>query len=125
MIFVYGTLKVDGRLAKSFDEQRIKSIPGIVHGFRMHSFHSFPGVVQDPRYKIKGELHLYNDIVDVLTRMDQIEGYDVLKPKRSMYIRELVTVKTNSRFDSCPAYMYVWNGNLAGKSIIENGEWIN
>ena len=126
MIFVYGTLKISGGNAKSFDDQRLRVIPGIVWGFRMISLGGYPGAIKDPHHIIKGELHFYNDIVDVLTRMDHIEGYDVLSPKSSLYTREIVTVETER--GTYPAYMYIYNGSRRRTDkqyTVKSGEWKN
>jgi len=119
-IFVYGTLKVGGRLASSFDSHRV----GVVHGAIPGQLFAvkgawFPAVRLAGKGVVKGELHRYNDFEKVLARFDQIEGYREGETD-NLYNRREVDVTTDH--GKLRAYVYEFNGSRDLVEI-ESGEW--
>jgi gamma-glutamylcyclotransferase (GGCT)/AIG2-like uncharacterized protein YtfP len=121
-IFVYGTLKVGGRLSQPFNEVRRSVVPATVKG-TMYSVHgSYPAVVLSGDTEIKGELHQYDvETGSVLKHLDAIEGY---RPddKLNLYNRVEVEV-TTAGGKSVKAMMYVFNRSTSGLERLAGGYW--
>lgn len=124
-VFVYGTLKVNGRLSHGFDRYRKKAIPATIKGFKMYSVNdSFPAIIEGEG-EITGELHGYasKDIVGVLHRMDGIEGYRPGREAQNMYNREPIEAFVEGLEEPVQAEVYVWNNSVDRYELIESGKW--
>ena len=127
-IFVYGTLKLNGRLSHGFDALRGVVKPATIKG-AMYSVHgSYPAVVLSGNTEIKGELHQYdfNNCTEegaFITAMDRIEGYNPNgDPKNNLYNRVEVFV-TLTDGSMAEAMMYVFNRDVSKLDIIADGYW--
>ena len=126
-IFVYGTLKVGGRLSYRHDALRGIVQEGIINGDMYSVGDSYPAVVNlASKYTVRGEVHEYPDIQTALAIADMIEscnGDDF----HNLYNREVVNVHTVK--DVIPAWVYVFNIDIsklqktAYYSHIKNGVW--
>jgi gamma-glutamylcyclotransferase (GGCT)/AIG2-like uncharacterized protein YtfP len=119
--FVYGTLKVGGKLAWQFDEVRTESVEAELEGYDLFNMGWFPAIFPG-KGKVTGELHKYKDPTNVRNAMDFIEGY---RPEsgKGMYIRKQATVKTKTGelFD---ANIYVFHTDPTKHSEkIDSGVW--
>lgn len=97
--FVYGTLKIGGYFAESFNKVRKNSTEAKLKGFDLFKIGSgnnswFPGIIPGEG-EVIGEVHEYAEehIKDVYSHMDAIEGYSETNPEASLYRRELMTVE--------------------------------
>lgn len=123
-IFVYGTLKVGGRLSHSFDALRGQVVPASVKG-TMYSVHgSYPATVLSGDTEVKGELHQYGvEEEEVLTLLDRIEGYNPKgDPKNNLYNR-VQTPVTLADGSTTTAMMYVFNRDVSKFELIADGYW--
>ncbi len=85
-----------------------------VPGHVMHSLGEYPGVVP-------GEGEITAELYElprpgVLGVLDEVEGLGLDPPA---YRRELVDV------GGAPAWMYIYNGDLAGRDRVDSGDWLN
>lgn len=123
--FVYGTLKVDGRLARPFDKARVSSIHAVLEGFDLFDLGWFPGI-KTGKGVVYGELHEYVDTLTARTAFDKIECFNPDTPTSSLYVRETVTALTedNKRVN---AYVYIFNQDVDKFDArkIESGIWDN
>jgi gamma-glutamylcyclotransferase (GGCT)/AIG2-like uncharacterized protein YtfP len=82
----------------------------------------YPGYVPGPG-RAEGEVYRIRDHA-LLTRLDAFEGYVARKPHRSRYLRKVVRVSralgSPVRF---PAWIYVFNGETAGRPEVPGGAW--
>lgn len=127
--FVYGTLKVGGYFAESFDGLRTDCQIAKLKGFDLFkigggSLSWFPGIVEG-KGEVVGELHTYKEehIKEVFTHMDAIEGYDENNPARSLYRREkaVVTLEDGSIET---ANIYIFNSKIPKEyPKINSGKW--
>jgi len=120
-VFVYGTLKVGGHFAKSFDKVRRSSVKATTGGKLISVQGRFPGLLPGDGV-VHGEIHEYDDIKGVIHAMDSIEGYHESHPKESLYRRELIEVETESG-DIEEAYAYFFNQSPDGMDEVESGVW--
>lgn len=119
--FVYGTLKVGGHFAKAFDSHRVNSQIAILKGFDLFDLGWFPGILLGDG-EVVGEVHEYNRVDYVTTRMDGIEGYNP-EYKDGMYLRKRFPVITEAG-EEIEANVYVFNGSVPAQAKkIENGTW--
>ena len=121
-VFVYGTLKVGGHFAATFDNDRISSIPAEVPGTMYATAGWYPGCVFDTKHTIVGELHEYKDIDAIMKRQDIIEGCNGGTDPSNLYNRRTIIVITNDG-EEIEALTYEYNRDVNGLKIIETGIW--
>lgn len=114
-VAVYGSLKqgfgnhrlLEGQelLCKGFTE---------LECYTMYSLGPFPGVVDDGEGDIQVEVYQVDDAC--FERLDRLEGHP------NFYKRELVTIVSGQ---SVPheAWMYIYQGDVAGLPIVATGDW--
>ena len=121
LVFVYGSLKQGFHNHSVMEEEAgilVDTAETVDSCFTMYSLGSYPGVWNDGKYKIKGELYC----VDKLSGLDHLEGY----PK--YYTRHKVKVRTGTNPDDFLwAWMYVLNSlhnsRPANCLTVYSGEW--
>ena len=72
---------------------------------------------------IKGELYLIkneNEFSWAIAQLDDYEGVVVEKDEQPLYRREMADVYINDAV--VPAWIYWYNGDLSGKSLISSGD---
>ena len=72
---------------------------------------------------IKGELYLIkneNEFSWAIAQLDDYEGVVVEKDEQPLYRREMADVYINDAI--VPAWIYWYNGDLSGKSLISSGD---
>lgn len=121
-VFVYGTLKVGGHFAQSFNGVRVSSKDATIEGTMFSIGNQFPAVVLEGDTTIIGELHEYDNITDVLRHLDFIEGYSKGNEKYNLYNRSIATIKTEDG-DDVEAWIYTFNQSTVGMYKIESGYW--
>lgn len=120
-VFVYGTLKVGGRLAGSFDSLRLSVKKGTIKGSMFGVGNSFPAIRLNGDGIIHGEVHEYRDARSVMAHMDIVEGYSGTTEKRNLYNRVIVEVKTDENTVICSTYEF--NGVTNKYNKINSGIW--
>lgn len=118
-IFVYGTLKENGKLARQFDHVRKHSEPASLKGFDLYRLGWFPGISRGDG-TVFGEIHEYTE--DITSYMDAVEGYNPEDEKQSLFIRREVAVGTEGGMVG--AFVYIFNRDIPHDAEkIENGFW--
>lgn len=117
LLFVYGTLK------KGFHNHGLLKSAGYittirVPGYKMHSMGGFPGIIPGDG-AIEAELYSVPD--EAWPRLDALEGYRPSRPETSMYLRKEQIVVTE--VGTFTGYIYVWNGDVIGRPLVESGIW--
>jgi gamma-glutamylcyclotransferase (GGCT)/AIG2-like uncharacterized protein YtfP len=57
--------------------------------------------------------------LSVFRRLDEYERYDALRPNESLYLRRVVRLQQ----PEIDAWVYLYNGDVEGKPLIESGDW--
>jgi gamma-glutamylcyclotransferase (GGCT)/AIG2-like uncharacterized protein YtfP len=127
-VFVYGTLKVGGRLATGFDDWRTESHAGRLEGALVYDLGPYPFMVKG-NSKVIGELHAYREFAEVIKNMDRIEGFFPGRNRDdNYYLREKVMVRDMVTGQTVEAWAYFMNPKHAenmvrGKAPIASGIW--
>lgn len=120
-IFVYGTLKIGGYFAERFDRFRISSKPATAQGVLFQADGGYPALNKG-KGTIHGELHRYRDPINVLKKMDWVEGFYGEEKKDNLFTREKILVNTNDG-DECEAFVYYYAFKIDKEKRIESGIW--
>ncbi len=119
-VFVYGTLKVGGHFATSFDAVRKECVEGSIQGTLYNiSGGFFPGVVLKGDHTIHGEIHTYSHGEDCLDKLDRIEG---VNGDEGLYIRTTIDVLLEDGTTE-EAIIYLYNQEITDDEVIEDGNW--
>jgi gamma-glutamylcyclotransferase (GGCT)/AIG2-like uncharacterized protein YtfP len=82
----------------------------------------YPGFVAGAG-RATGEVYRIRDHA-LLAQLDAFEGYCARRPKRSRFLRKIVSVRR--AFDGAvrlPAWIYAYNGPTAGRDEVPGGAW--
>lgn len=112
-LFVYGTLKTNGRFWQTTLAPR-EGQPDSIKGFNLYDLGSFPAIVKAGRGKpvVRGEVFL--DVPEsLLPRLDAIEGVPHL------YNREMIRTEGGHE-----CWVYFMNAKPTYGTRIKSGEWI-
>lgn len=112
-VAVYGSLK------QGFHNHPVMRQAGGVYedtvsleGYDMFNLGSFPGI-KEGTGTIEAELYQVSD----LRPLDWLEGYHPDYEPDSLYLRRTV------KLDGEDVYVYVYNGEVSRKDIVEDGKW--
>jgi gamma-glutamylcyclotransferase (GGCT)/AIG2-like uncharacterized protein YtfP len=84
----------------------------------------YPAAVPtDDGSTVWGEVYEMLDVPTVLSTLDEIEGYRVSEPERSLYTRILTDV-TLDHGGSTPAWAYFYNAPLGRAQRIASGDYL-
>jgi gamma-glutamylcyclotransferase (GGCT)/AIG2-like uncharacterized protein YtfP len=123
LVFVYGTLKINGYYADQFNSYRLNCLPGTVNGTMYTPHGGWPCVVLDKGGIVHGELHKYKDYSAVLQAMNMIEGYQEGREKGNLFnrVKTEITLLNGSKVK---AFIYVWGSeNIEGLIKVKDGFW--
>ncbi len=120
-IFVYGTLKIGGRFAKKFDKSRLSSKTGTIKGTMFSINNSFPGVVLQGGTTIIGEVHEYEESIEVERALDCLEGYHGRDDPHNLYDKYNVEVNTDDGVEKCKVYIFA--RETKNFDEVTNGTW--
>ncbi len=113
-VFVYGTLLSNGAnpAERMVDAEVVgpASAPGIIYDLGW-----YPGYKADSENVVLGELIRIDE--EGLERLDAYEGYP------SLYKRLEIPVMTED-YETVPALVYVYNGNIHEDDVVPRGDWI-
>lgn len=120
LIVLYGTLR---RGQPPYDrlglESRLRFVgPCMLKGI-LYDLGSYPGLIMGNNV-VTGELFAVPE-PKTLEELDAYEGCDHLNPERGLYIRRAVTLLQPS---NTTAFVYFYNHDIAGHSIISDGDWV-
>lgn len=123
-VLLYGTLCASEpahaqlRLRESLSYCGRRRVPGT-----LYDLGPYPGLVPG-HGEARAELYRIDD-ARVLARLDRYEGYDPLDEAHSLFIRRPVHVPrhAHSAAASLAAWVYVYNGSVAGRPEIAGLGW--
>ena len=126
LLFAYGTLQPDHAPEEVADlVPRFERVgKGTVRG-TLYDLGSYPGVVLDessPR-RISGTVFRLPAGNDILTRLDDYEGFDPQAPLSSLFIRRLHRVDLDGG-PTLPCWIYEYNGSTDRAVVIESGAYV-
>ena len=124
LVFFYGTLMA------GFDRRRRARIDDKLAYFGRGSIHAtlfdlglYPAAVPSPEGQVWGELYRMSDTAVVLAALDDIEGYSLDDPDRSLYIRDEVEVTLTDGATE-RAWVYFYNAPLGQAPRISSGDYL-
>jgi len=123
-VFVYGTLKVGGRLGGNV-KQFLKDVKKATVKGTMYSVHGhYPAVIFNDSGEIHGEVHTYEKPDYVLKTLDMIEGYLGKHHSSNLYDRKTITVvDVEGNEHTCYTYEFADKKGVKQLEKIENGVW--
>lgn len=113
---VYGTLRRGGFANRRFGLDHVALEAQVVVDGRLYDLGGYPGYVHGEG-EVVVEVYRVGDAL--LAELDHYEGLDTEDPEGGLYRREFVAV---DELDE-PVWLYVFNGSVAGRPRIENGDW--
>jgi gamma-glutamylcyclotransferase (GGCT)/AIG2-like uncharacterized protein YtfP len=124
-LFVYGSLRSGFHspayeyISRYFDLLGEATVRG-----ELYDLGTFPAAIPtDKNLFILGELYRIKNISEfswAIGQLDDYEGVDVAFDEVQLYRRELTTAYCNQQ--AFPAWIYWYNGEVAGKPRIESGD---
>jgi gamma-glutamylcyclotransferase (GGCT)/AIG2-like uncharacterized protein YtfP len=126
LIFAYGTLKVNtgpDSFARQFDAVRLASTPGTVMGV-LYNLGYFPALILGGPELVHGEVHRYSNFAQVITLMDQIEGYFGYNHPNNLYRRTKTEVLAGNNEIITTAIVYEFAQSVDGYSKVHSGTWM-
>ncbi len=124
LVFFYGTLmsgfQRPGRTR--LDHVLVPKGRGWIRG-ALFDLGLYPAAIPAAEGKVWGEIHEMADAEAVLAELDEIEGYRVAEPDRSLYLRKMapVTLVDGRVMD---AWAYFYNAPLGRAERIESGDYL-
>ena len=83
----------------------------------------YPAAVPASDTRVWGEIHRMLDIESVLSTLDEIEGFSIAEPDKSLYIREAIPV-TFEDGQVRSAWVYFYNAPLGRAERIQSGDYL-
>lgn len=124
-VFVYGTLKVGGKLDReSLAKRRTSVVTATIVG-KLYDAGWYPAVKLGGKSVVHGEVHEFGkkDISSIVETMDRIEGYNSReKDERNLYVRRIVIAKSKDG-EKMKAYVYEFSSDLPEKRRVKSGVW--
>ena len=123
-LFVYGTLM------RGFREDWQRKVGaefagrGTIRG-NLYDLGEYPGVRvggAEPGQRVSGELYGLRDPERALKFLDRYEEFSALEPKKSLFVRELVSVTLEDGRKK-RAWAYLYNRGIAGAKLIATGHY--
>ena len=124
LVFFYGTLMA------GFDRRRRAGIDGNLSYIGRGAIRAalfdlglYPAAVPAPEGLVWGEVYEMTDSPTVLAALDEIEGFRVDDPDRSLYLRQEVDVRLPDG-TYAPAAVYFYNAPLGQAFRIPSGDYL-
>jgi gamma-glutamylcyclotransferase (GGCT)/AIG2-like uncharacterized protein YtfP len=124
--FVYGTLLPDQPNFHYWDNKILAIETAVFPNGRIYDFGNYPMLIEAGDTAVIGKLISINiaDYQTILTRLDELEGYNPAQPNESSYIREKREVQgRNGRVHNAWVYIgqYQFQPSIPN---IKDGDWI-
>jgi gamma-glutamylcyclotransferase (GGCT)/AIG2-like uncharacterized protein YtfP len=123
-LFVYGTL-MRGFSRDLQDKFQVTPLGQGTIRARLYDLGSYPGAKiggDSSEDWVKGELYQLADPGPAILTLDEYEGYSHLEPRKSLFIRELVTV-TLEGGRKRKAWTYLYNRPVDEANLIPSGNY--
>ena len=124
LVFFYGTLMAgfDRRRRAGIDDKLTYVGRGAIHA-ALFDVGLYPAAVPAPEALVWGEVYAMRDRDTVLAALDEIEGYRVDDPDRSLYLRQETDVRLpDGTFAKASVYFY--NAPLGRAPRIASGDYL-
>jgi gamma-glutamylcyclotransferase (GGCT)/AIG2-like uncharacterized protein YtfP len=125
LVFFYGTLMAgfDRRRRAGIDQKLTYVGRGSIQA-ALFDLGIYPAAVPAPGSVVWGEVYSMSDPDTVLAALDDIEGYRIDDPDRSLYTRSQaeVTLPDGARG---PAWVYFYNAPLGRALRISSGDYLD
>ena len=124
LVFFYGTLMAgfDRRRRAGIDDKLTYVGRGAIHA-ALFDVGLYPAAVPAPDGLVWGEVYAVTDRDIVLAALDEIEGYRVDDPDRSLYLRQETDVRLPDGAVA-KASVYFYNAPLGRAPRIESGDYL-
>jgi gamma-glutamylcyclotransferase (GGCT)/AIG2-like uncharacterized protein YtfP len=124
LVFFYGTL-MSGfrRQGRSTLDRQLKAVG---HGWIqavLFDLGIYPAAVPADDARVWGEVHEMLEAEEVLSALDEIEGYSAAEPDTSLYTR-VVTPVTFDDGRVEPVWVYFYNAPLGQAQRIDSGDYL-
>jgi gamma-glutamylcyclotransferase (GGCT)/AIG2-like uncharacterized protein YtfP len=124
LLFVYGTLM------KGFREDWQRKVradfaaPGTIRAglYDLGDYLGARVLGAEPEQRVRGELYRLRDPKLALKILDQYEEFSPLEPKKSLFVRELVSVTLEDGRKK-RAWAYLYNRGIANAKLIPTGRY--
>ena len=83
----------------------------------------YPAAIPASDTRVWGEIHRMLDVESVLSTLDEIEGFSIKEPDKSLYIREAIPV-TLEDGQIRSAWVYFYNAPLGRAERIPSGDYL-
>ena len=124
LVFFYGTLmsgfKHRGRAR--LDTKLAPEGRGWIHA-TLFDLGSYPAAIPAAESRVWGEVHRMLDVDEVLSTLDEIEGFRPGEPGASLYTRVEAPVTLEDGRDAT-AWVYFYNAPLGRAQRIESGDYL-
>jgi gamma-glutamylcyclotransferase (GGCT)/AIG2-like uncharacterized protein YtfP len=124
MVFFYGTLMT------GFDRRRRAGIDAHLDyvgrgtiAAELYDLGIYPAAIPSPDGVVWGEVYAMKDVERALGGLDEIEGYRLDDPDRSLYVRQRVDVALTDG-STAPAWVYFYNAPLGRAERIPSGDYL-
>ncbi len=123
-VFFYGTLMAgfDRRRRASMDAKLTYLGRGSIQGW-LFDLGLYPAAIPASDGRVWGEVYEVADSAAVLAVLDEIEGYRLDDPDRSLYVRSPVAVKMPEGTERT-AWAYFYNAPLGQAERIPSGDYL-
>jgi gamma-glutamylcyclotransferase (GGCT)/AIG2-like uncharacterized protein YtfP len=124
LVFFYGTLMAgfDRRRRAGIDSKLTYVGRGAIRA-ALFDLGLYPAAVPAPEGLVWGEVYEMADSAMVLAALDEIEGYRVTDPDRSLYLRQEVDVRMPDG-TTARAFVYFYNAPLGHAVRIPSGDYL-
>jgi gamma-glutamylcyclotransferase (GGCT)/AIG2-like uncharacterized protein YtfP len=123
-LFSYGTLLP--RLAPPEMKPTVRRLRRVGRGSirgRLFDFGDYPGaVLTRTGSQIVGQIFELPNDPEVLSRLDEYEGFDRRDPRASLFVRKRCVVKLESG-EKIPCWVYTYNRPLKRARLLTNGDY--
>jgi len=124
LVFFYGTLMTAfKRAGRSRIDAKLTPVGRGTIGAALFDLGIYPAAIPSSDGRVHGEVHRMADADDVLTVLDEFEGFRPSEPDSSLYTRAETAV-TFADGSVAPAWVYFYNAPLGGAQRIESGDYL-
>jgi gamma-glutamylcyclotransferase (GGCT)/AIG2-like uncharacterized protein YtfP len=122
-LFVYGTLLDNDNEFGAFLKKHSTYVSkGSFNGL-LYDLGEYPGAIykSDIKQQVHGSILLLNNDPEILSVIDEYEGYGLDEAQPNLFVRELLPVKTTSGVIRC--WVYLYNRATSGYRQIPAGRY--
>jgi len=122
-VFVYGTLKkgFSRFYLPELSHPRRRVEPAMLQG-TLYNLGEYPGLKLEGQGTVQGEIHLFDNIEQVLRVLDVLEGYHRENRPANLFCRTLVEAR-DRRGRRRPCWTYIYAGRVSEDRRLDSGAW--